>query len=190
MAGKQSRRAGYEVTRRMARSMDAISLLKEDHRQLRSWFAQFEKARGDDRKLELATSICAALKVHTLIEEEFFYPAYLESTEDRLLHHQSAVEHETANRLIADIEASSPADDFYEARVGVLAELVRHHMEEEERPGGLFARARKSTMNLPLLGEQMRDRKHHAEGRVGVAPPQARRGRNGILNRILDVASR
>jgi hemerythrin superfamily protein len=123
-----------ETRRRAAKPVDAISLLKADHRQVKSWFAQFEKARGDDRKLELATSICAALKVHTLIEEEIFYPAYLEATGDRQLHHEAAVEHEAASRLIATIDASSPADDFYDAKVRVLAEMVRHHIEEDRRP--------------------------------------------------------
>jgi hemerythrin superfamily protein len=60
---------------------DAIALLKADHRQVEQWFEQFEKARDDDRKLTLATQICNALKVHTAIEEEIFYPAFLEATE-------------------------------------------------------------------------------------------------------------
>jgi hemerythrin superfamily protein len=181
---------GIETRRRAAKPVDAISLLKADHRQVKSWFAQFEKERGDDRKLELATSICAALKVHTLIEEEIFYPAYLEATGDRQLHHEAAVEHEAAGQLIATIDASSPADDFYDAKVRVLAEMVRHHIEEEERPGGMFARAKKSTMNLPLLGERMRDRKFQSEGQISAAPPPVHRGRDGILGRILAVASR
>jgi hypothetical protein len=176
--------------RRPARPVDAISLLKSDHRQVKAWFSQFQRARGADRKLELATSICAALKVHTRIEEEIFYPAFLEATADRQLHHEAAVEHESAKRLIADIDASSPADDFYDARVKVLAELIRHHIEEEERPGGMFARAGRSGMNLRLLGEQMRELKQQLEGQISVSAAAVRRSRNGILGRILEVASR
>ena len=48
---------------------DAISLLKADHRQVEGWFSQFEKARGEQRKQDLAARICNALKVHTQIEE-------------------------------------------------------------------------------------------------------------------------
>ncbi|MBC8027599.1 MAG: hemerythrin domain-containing protein, partial [Steroidobacteraceae bacterium] len=87
---------------------DAIALLKADHRQVEDWFEQFEKARNDDRKLELATKICKALTVHTRIEEEIFYPAFLEATNDKDLHHEAEIEHDGAKNLIKQIEASSP----------------------------------------------------------------------------------
>ena len=82
-------------------SQDAIALLKADHRQVEKWFEQFEKARTDGRKLELATDICNALKVHTTIEEEIFYPAFLEATDDKDLHHEAEIEHDGAKNLIA-----------------------------------------------------------------------------------------
>ena len=93
---------------RQARGNDAVALLKADHRQVEQWFAQFEKARDEQRKLELATSICNALKVHTTIEEEIFYPAFLEEAKDEDLHHEADVEHDGAKKLIAEIEASGP----------------------------------------------------------------------------------
>ena len=83
---------------------DAIALLKADHRQVEDWFEQFCKARDDDRKQKLATQICNALKVHTTIEEEIFYPAFLEATDDLKLHHEAEVEHNGAKKLIAEIE--------------------------------------------------------------------------------------
>src|SRR5688500_18755608 len=58
--------------------VDAVALLKADHRQVEGWFEDFLKARSDDRKVELAANICNALTVHALIEEELFYPAFLE----------------------------------------------------------------------------------------------------------------
>jgi hemerythrin superfamily protein len=94
----------------MARSKpagkDAIALLKADHRQVEEWFAQFEKARDDERKQELATKICNALKVHTAIEEEIFYPAFLEASDDIDIHHEAEIEHRGAKNLIAEIEAA------------------------------------------------------------------------------------
>jgi len=98
---------------------DAIALLKADHRQVEEWFSEFEKARDSKRKAKLAEQICNALKVHMQIEEEIFYPAFLEATEDEEIHHEAEVEHNGAKRLIADLESQSPKLErsFRRARV-------------------------------------------------------------------------
>src|SRR5262245_26725928 len=83
-----------------ARSTDAIALLKADHRQVADWLAQFSNSRSPERKGELATSICEALIVHTQIEAEMFYPAFLEIVGDEEIHHEAAVEHSGAKNLI------------------------------------------------------------------------------------------
>jgi hemerythrin superfamily protein len=162
-------------------AQDAIALLKADHRQVEEWFGQFEKARDDDRKQSLATKICMALKVHTTIEEEIFYPAFLEATEDKELHHEAEIEHDGAKKLIAAIEASGPDDDYYDSKVKVLSEMIKHHVKEEEQPGGMFAEARKSDMDLKALGEQLATRKAEleAEGDVPDVSAEARKSRNG-----------
>ena len=160
---------------------DAIALLKADHRQVEEWFEQFEKARDEGRKQDLAARICKALKVHTTIEEEIFYPAFLDATEDKDLHHEAEIEHDGAKKLIAEIEASGPDDDFYDAKVSVLSEMIKHHVKEEEQPGGMFAEARKAGMDLAALGEQLAARKAELEGNMGTAAamPGARKSRNG-----------
>ena len=145
-----SRRAGRE---------DAIALLKADHREVEGYFEAFEKARSDDRKQQLAEKICRALTVHTTIEEEIFYPAFLEATEEEDLHHEAAVEHDGAKKLIAEIESSGPDDDYYDAKVTVLSEMIKHHVNEEEKRDGLFAKSRQSEMDLEALGEQLAARK-------------------------------
>lgn len=149
---------------RKAQAMDAIALLKADHRQVETWFEQFEKTRSDERKQELATQICKALEVHTKIEEEIFYPAFLEATEEEDLHHEAAVEHDGAKKLIAEIEGSGPEDEYYDARVSVLSEMIKHHVKEEEQKDGMFAKARQSEMDLVQLGEQLAARKAQLEG--------------------------
>ena len=166
-------------TRRASAGKDAIALLKADHRQVEQWFSQFDKARDDARKQALATSICNAIKVHAAIEEEIFYPAFFEATEDRDVHHEAIIEHDGARKLIEEIEASGPDDDYFDAKVTVLGELVKHHVKEEE--GEMFPEARKSGMDLAALGEQMMSRKAELEGEMGAAEmsPAARRGRNG-----------
>ncbi len=185
--GKGRAKAG---TRKSSKTQDAIALLKADHRQVEDWFEQFEKARNDDRKLELATNICNALRVHTTIEEEIFYPAFLEATDDKDMHHEAEVEHNGAKNLIAEIEASGPDDDYYDAKVKVLSEMIKHHVKEEEQPGGMFAEARKSEMDLDALGEEMAARKQELEGQADDMPPGARKGKNGILERIANAGSR
>src|SRR6202011_5316402 len=145
--------------RSAAVQQDAIALLKADHRQVEEWFEQFESTRSDGRKQKLALQCCQALKVHTQIEEEIFYPAFLEATEEEDIHHEAEVEHDGAKKLIAEIEASQPDDDYYDAKVKVLSEMIKHHVNEEEKRDGMFAKARKSDMDLKALGEQLAARK-------------------------------
>lgn len=159
-----------------AKSKDAIALLKADHREVEGWFAQFGKTNSDTRKQELAAKICNALKVHTTIEEEIFYPAFLEATDDKNLHHEAEVEHAGAKNLIAQIEASGPQDDYYDAKVKVLSEMIKHHVKEEEQPGGMFAEARKSEMDLQDIGQQLAQRKKELMNSSGNGRPGGRRG--------------
>jgi hemerythrin superfamily protein len=138
---------------------DAVALLKADHRQVEQWFEEFKSTRSAGKKQRLATNICDALKVHTEIEEEIFYPAFLKATKDEDMHHEAIVEHDGAKKLIAEIEASSPQDDYFDAKVTVLAEMIKHHVKEEEQPSGMFAEAKKSKMDLDALGRELAARK-------------------------------
>jgi hemerythrin superfamily protein len=174
---KQAKSAGEDTP-------DAITLLKADHRQVEDWFGQFEKARDAERKQTLATQICNALKVHTAIEEEIFYPAFLEATEEKDIHHEAEVEHDGAKKLIAEIEASSPDDDYFEAKVSVLSEMIKHHVKEEEGPGGMFSKSRDSDMDLDQLGEQLAMRKAELEAEADdLDEPPTSRGKSGSERR-------
>jgi hemerythrin superfamily protein len=148
---------------RSKQTKDAIALLKADHRQVEDWFEQFEKARDDERRQELATKICHALKIHTTIEEEIFYPAFLEASDDIDIHHEAEIEHDGAKNPIAKIEACSPDDDYFAPSVRVLSEMIKHHVKEEEKPGGMFAVAREASLDLVSLGEELAARKAELE---------------------------
>jgi hypothetical protein len=148
------------------RSPDAIALLKADHRQVAKWFKDYEKARASERKQHLADQICDALAIHMKIEEGIFYPAFIAATRDKDLHHEAVVEHGGAKKLIHDIMASSPADDYFDAKLKVLSEQIKHHVKEEEQLGGMFAEARKSSMDLVALGVRMAARKSELAKRV------------------------
>jgi hemerythrin superfamily protein len=149
---------------KQAKPQDAVALLKADHRQVEEWFAEFEKARSSKVKQALATSICTALTVHTTIEEEFFYPSFLQATKDKDKHHEAAIEHDGAKKLIAEIEESDPTDDYFDSKVHVLSEMIKHHVKEEEQPGGMFAEAKDSKMDLVAIGQQMAARKSELMG--------------------------
>ena len=142
--------------------MDAIAMLKADHRKVEEIFAQFEKARGQERKRALAEQACLELKVHTVIEEEIFYPACRGKVEDDLMD-EAYVEHDAAKTLINEIEAGGPDEEFYDAKVKVLSEMIEHHVQEEEmRSEGMFSQARAAGLDMDALADQMRERKRTA----------------------------
>ena len=154
---------------------DAIALLKADHKAVEALFEAFEKAEAASRKQKLAHEICTELKVHTMIEEEIFYPAFRGKIEEDTLD-EAYVEHDGAKVLINDIEAGNPEDDFYDAKVHVLSEEIKHHVKEEEMPSeGMFAQCRKTDVDLVALGEKMWARKQEllAQAKTsGLAPAQ------------------
>lgn len=139
--------------------LDAIALLKKDHRTVEELFGQYEKAGGDGRKQKLAQKICLELSVHAQIEEEIFYPACEGKVEEDLLK-EAYVEHDGAKLLITEILAGEPSDEFYDSKVKVLSEEIEHHVQEEEkRLEGLFAQARKAGLDMDALGDQLSARK-------------------------------
>ncbi|HEU0284790.1 MAG TPA: hemerythrin domain-containing protein [Sphingomicrobium sp.] len=156
--------------------MDAITLLRADHRKVEDLFEQFEKATGDGRKQKLALEICKELTIHTILEEEIFYPA-IEGKVDEDLLKESFVEHDAAKVMIAEIEGGEPSDEFYDAKVKVLKEEIEHHVEEEEKPKeGLFAQTRQADVDLKVLGERIQTRKQVLEEEIkaaGLPAPEA-----------------
>jgi hypothetical protein len=161
----------------MADQPDAIALLKADHRKVEGLFEKFESARGKAQKESLAKEICTELTVHTIIEEEIFYPACKGKAEEDLLE-ESYVEHDGAKVLIAEIEAGGPDEAFYDAKVKVLSEQIQHHVKEEEKPAeGLFAQARKAELDMDALGQQMAARKQEVLAQIkagGLPTPETR----------------
>ena len=173
---------------------DAIALLKADHRKVEGLFERFEAAKGKSEKEALARQICTELTVHTIIEEEIFYPACKGKTEEDLLD-ESYVEHDGAKVLIAEIEAGGPDEEFYAAKVKVLSEQIEHHVGEEEKPAeGLFAQARKAGLDMDALGQQMAARKQELLAQIksqGLPTPETRTFQDAEVERgePLDASS-
>ena len=154
------------------KSPDAIALLKADHRKVEEMFEKYESARS--RKAEIAHQICLELSIHTLLEEEIFYPACREAGVESDMMDEANVEHDGAKTLIAELEAGSPGDEYYDAKVKVLSEEIKHHVKEEEKPGGIFTQARKAGMDLDALGERLAARKKELMGRFEKRLPAPR----------------
>jgi hemerythrin superfamily protein len=142
---------------RATRAQDALQLLRADHRKVQDLFDQFEKARNDDKKGELAQEICTELRVHAQIEEEIFYPAAREAMKDQDLLDEAEVEHASAKELIAQIEAMQAGQELFDARVTVLGEYIRHHVKEEQNE--IFPKLKKADIDLKGLGAQLAERK-------------------------------
>jgi len=162
----------------MSTKPDAIALLKADHRKVEDLFEKFEKARYAGRKKTLALEICTELCVHATVEEEIFYPACKDKIEDDDLLQESYVEHDGAKVMIAELLASSPDDEFYDAKMTVLSEEIKHHVKEEEKPGeGLFAQAREAGIDMAVLAERLAARKEQLLAKFkaeGLPPPTTR----------------
>ena len=139
---------------------DAIALLKDDHAKVAAMFKQYDKL-GDKayaQKLALARKICKELKVHVRIEEEIFYPATRAALpkEDDLLD-EAQVEHDGAKALIRQLDAMKPEEDYFDAKVTVLGEYIKHHVKEEHEE--MFPKVRKTKLDLRELGMRMAFRK-------------------------------
>jgi hemerythrin-like domain-containing protein len=152
-----------------SRGPDAIALLEADHREVADYFETYETLSDAVEKKALADKICLALKVHTQIEEEFFYPPAREETGDGDLIDEAIVEHMGAKTLIAQIEAGAPDQPLYDAKIKVLGEQVRHHVEEEENE--LFPEVRATDLDLVALGAKLAARKAELMSLLATSTP-------------------
>ena len=140
--------------------MDAIVLLKDDHKTVEKLFKEFEKATKDKAssasKKRIVDQIVQELTTHAYIEETIFYPAARKSvpeTKEHVL--ESVEEHHVVAWMMSEVMNLDPSDERYDAKVTVLMENVRHHVEEEEQEW--FPEVRKSLgrKRLVEMGEQM-----------------------------------
>ncbi|MFJ9342338.1 hemerythrin domain-containing protein [Streptomyces sp. NPDC101733] len=157
--------------------MDGIVLLKEDHKTVEKLFKQFEKA-GENayaEKREIADQVIEELTTHTWIEEKIFYPAAREAapdTKDHVL--ESVEEHHVVLWMLSELKDLDPADERFDAKMSVLIENVRHHVEEEEKEWFPDVRKAMGRNRLTDLGEQMEQAKRKAPSEP-LAVPSAKK---------------
>ncbi|MDY0747550.1 hemerythrin domain-containing protein [Paucibacter sp. R3-3] len=129
---------------------------------MQALFKQYDKLvedeAEDDEKQSIAQQICTMLTAHAMAEEEIFYPAARDALgDDEDLIDEATVEHASAKDLIAQIEASSPDEELFDAKVKVLGEYIEHHVKEEE--GEMFPKVKKAKLDLAALGAEITARK-------------------------------
>ena len=148
--------------------MDGITLLKQDHKTVERLFKRFEKAgpNAHKAKREVVDRIIEELAVHAAIEEQVFYPAVREAVpdaEDTVL--EGLEEHHIVKWTLSELDGMAPDHERFDAKVTVLIESVRHHVEEEE--GEMFPQVRKALgrKRLGEIGEAMEKAKKTAPTR-------------------------
>lgn len=159
-----------------SRARDQIlELLKEDHRQVKRHFRDFEKMCLDEDDAAcrvIVQRVCAELLVHAELEEKLFYPvarAALRGREAAELVDEADIEHAIARRLIDELQDLRPADPKYKATFVVLSEYVMHHLREEEND--LFIELTRVKADWDTLLHDLRERQHRLRAEHGLADP-------------------
>jgi hemerythrin superfamily protein len=157
---------------------DALALLTTDHDKVRQLFLEFEAIRRQpdqyDLKTELVEQICCELTLHTLVEEEIFYPALREATGNAALLDRASTDHAGAKGLISQLESMEPEDRQYDETVLRLADEIESHVSFEERD--MFTQARRCGIDLAALGQRIIDRKEEIDMDFDGAPVPDGRG--------------
>ena len=139
--------------------MDAISLLKKQHREVEQLFKKIEKTDDGGQRRELMEEIVSHLEMHTSLEEEIFYPAVREAPSKKAgeMINEAFEEHAVVKLVLRELPNVDPEDERFEAKMTVLQELIEHHVEEEEKE--MFKIAQKlGKEELRDLGQQMTSR--------------------------------
>ena len=150
--------------------MKATDLLKKQHRQVKALFKKMEGTDNPRGRRQLMNEIARTLEGHTHIEEEIFYPAVrgLETRTAEEMVLEAYEEHHVVKLVLAELPRVNPEDERFEAKMTVLAELVQHHVEEEERE--MFKLAQKlGRAELAELGQQMQGRFETFRGKASEA---------------------
>jgi hemerythrin-like domain-containing protein len=148
----------------------AIELLETDHRKVEMLFEQYEdeKEGDEETKRSIAERICKELTAHAQLEEELFYPWLRENLDEEEMEmlEEAYVEHASAKDLIAQIEGGATIDAAYDAKVKVLQEYIKHHVEEEENE--IFEAVSDKQEELDELGQEMHARKAELMEQLGL----------------------
>jgi hypothetical protein len=132
---------------------DATELLKQDHREALGLFAAYDRTRDASARLALVARICMALKAHMRLEEELFYPAVRDASDDDELIDDAIGEHDEAKSLVVRLEGRTDSDARLTRDVHALKAAVEQHVVVEE--ADILLRAKETVLDRLDLGRQM-----------------------------------
>jgi hemerythrin-like domain-containing protein len=145
--------------------MDAIKLLKEDHKKVKTLLKELDSTteRGIKTREELFGKISSEMQVHETIEEEIFYPALKEHPKAKEVVLEGYEEHHVVDELMGELKVTAFDDERWGAKASVMKENIEHHIEEEE--GEMFEKAQQlmEASELDELGSLMQTRKQQLE---------------------------
>ncbi|MGH7846455.1 MAG: hemerythrin domain-containing protein [Candidatus Binatia bacterium] len=155
---------------------NALEMIREDHHKVQQLFQEFETIEDRSAKKRIVENAIQELKTHAALEEELFYPAARKQLDEEDTIDEALEEHHVVKLLIAELEDMRPGDKRYDAKFTVLAESVKHHIEEEESE--LLPEIEPS-LDAESLGEKMQQRKQELLRRASNGAPRRRaRGRS------------
>lgn len=148
---------------------DAITLLKEDHDNVRKLLDRLTSTDGEKTRRDTFAKVRMEIMVHARVEEELFYPALserAESKEDRVMVLEAQEEHNVAEYALEDCEAADITSEDFLACAKVLKELVEHHAEEEENELFPTARDLLKEKRLQQMGREIQSRKKEIQQEI------------------------
>lgn len=151
---------------------EIVNLLKNDHKQVKRAFRDFEKLdpHTDEEECQsLVTQTCRDLEIHTTLEEELFYPAARDCLGDESLIEEAEIEHMSAKMLIGELKNMSPDDEKFAATFKVLGEYVNHHIREEENE--IFPQLAHAKHHWQDLQAEISERREELEEQLGAQSP-------------------
>jgi hemerythrin superfamily protein len=169
---------------------EVTEMLREDHEKVKDLFEEFENAEEDDDKLRIVRTALTELEIHATLEEEIFYPAVREliEEEDEDTMDEALEEHHVAKFLMRELKDMKPGDERFDAKFKVLAESVKHHIEEEESE--ILPKADEMELDQEQLAEEMTERKQELQERLQKTDGQGRGAGRGSAGRRAPAKSK
>ena len=144
---------GKSTETAMSDGMNAVEMLKADHRKVEELFKQFESSTTKREKMKIVKEVINELTIHTKLEEKMIYPILLEEKEEEDMAQEAYEEHHVVKNVLAELSKMDGSEENLKAKVKVLSELIEHHVKEEEEE--MFPALEETGEDLEALGEKM-----------------------------------
>jgi len=141
---------------------DAIQMLREDHRKVQQLFEDFQNAEDAASQRQIAQTAIADLELHATLEEEIFYPAAMEQVDDADMINEAREEHHVVRLLANELKKMRGSEERFKAKFTVMAESVKHHIEEEE--GEMFPQL-EGKLDGEEIGQRLEERRQKLQSR-------------------------